>query len=132
MIAVTGLIVLMVVAVAFAALVLLSDRPRGHRFAPVGFGGRNSGDYVVPPPRGGPLTIPNEDEPSALDRLTRERVLVTLKSGVGFDGVLFSQDDRTWILRQVEAVGAGENGVNLPVDGELLVFVADIAYVQRP
>lgn len=62
----------------------------------------------------------------------RSRVLVTLKSGASFDGVLFSADRRVWVLRSAQALGAGDNGATVPVDGEVLLFVADIEYVQKP
>lgn len=61
----------------------------------------------------------------------RESVLVTCKSGEAFAGVLYSSDDRTLVLRSAEAIGAGENGVNLPLDGEVIVFVDNVAYIQR-
>lgn len=62
----------------------------------------------------------------------RSRVLVTLKSGATFDGVLFSADRRVWVLRSAQAIGAGDNGSTVPVDGEVLLFVTDIEYVQKP
>lgn len=62
----------------------------------------------------------------------RSRVLVTLKSGATFDGVLFSADRRVWVLRSAQALGAGDNGTTVPVDGEVLIFVADVEYVQKP
>lgn len=79
--------------------------------------------------RGGPAP---EAPPSTVDRLTRERFVVTLKSGASFSGVLVEDDGRVWLLRETQALGAGDNGTPLPVDGELLLFVADIAYAQRP
>jgi hypothetical protein len=69
---------------------------------------------------------------SSVNRLTREKLVVTLKSGAAFEGVLYEADERTWILRGVFALGAGDNGENVPVDGELLLFVVDIAYAQKP
>ncbi len=71
--------------------------------------------------------------PSKLLRArVRQRVLVTLKSGEVFTGVLFEADPHAWCLRGAAAVGAGENRTNLPVDGELIVLAADIAYCQLP
>lgn len=58
--------------------------------------------------------------------------MVTLKSGAAFSGVLYAQDARTLILRDVQALAAGENQTNVPVDGELVLFIADVAYLQRP
>lgn len=62
----------------------------------------------------------------------RERVLVTTKSGDTFDGVLYSVDNAALVLRQAEAVGAGENKTNLPLDGEIIVLLADVDFIQRP
>lgn len=70
------------------------------------------------------------------DRLVRERlcdkVVVTLKTGPSFSGVLFKVDDRTVILRDSQALGAGHNGDHLAVDGELVLARSDIDYLQRP
>lgn len=62
----------------------------------------------------------------------RERVLVTTKSGPTFDGVLYSCDDKAIVLRSSSAVGEGENRADLPLDGELIVLMADVAFIQRP
>lgn len=62
----------------------------------------------------------------------RETALVTLKDGTIFKGVLYSCDKIALVLRAAEAVGAGENRTNLPVDGEILVLMADVAYIQVP
>lgn len=69
---------------------------------------------------------------STLRRRGRARVLVTLKSGAAFDGVLYEQDRRVWVLRSAQAIGAGDRDTNVPVDGEVLIFTADIEYVQKP
>ena len=62
----------------------------------------------------------------------RERVLVTTKRGDTFDGVLYSLDRSALVLRQAVAVGAGENKTDLPLDGELIVLMADVDFIQRP
>lgn len=62
----------------------------------------------------------------------RERFLVTTKDGAAFAGVLYSHDDKALVLRDAEAVGAGENKTNLPLDGEIIVLLSDVAYLQRP
>lgn len=62
----------------------------------------------------------------------RERVVVTTKAGESFDGVLYSADNKALVLRQTAAVGAGENKTDLPLDGELIVLLADVAFIQRP
>lgn len=62
----------------------------------------------------------------------RERVAVTLKTGESFDGILYSCDRTALVLRQASAVGAGENKTDLPLDGELILLLADVAWLQRP
>lgn len=62
----------------------------------------------------------------------RERVLVTTKDGATFAGVLYSADHAALVLRQASAVGEGENKTDLPVDGELILLLADVAWLQRP
>lgn len=64
------------------------------------------------------------------DRIRREAV-VTLKGGAAFTGVLYEYDARVLILRNAESIGE-VNAANAPVDGELLVLWADVAYVQLP
>jgi len=70
------------------------------------------------------------------DRLLRERmcdkVVVTLKTGAAFGGVLFKADDRVLVLRDTQALGAGPSGDHVVVDGELLLSRADIDFMQRP
>lgn len=70
------------------------------------------------------------------DRLLRERlcdkVVVTLKSGSAFAGVLFKADDRVVILRDTQALGAAPSGDHVAVDGELILFRSDIDFMQRP
>jgi len=62
----------------------------------------------------------------------RERFLVTTKDGAAFSGVLYAFDDRALVLRGTEAIGAADDKSNLPLDGELLVLLSDVAYMQRP
>lgn len=62
----------------------------------------------------------------------RRRCIVTLKTGDSFAGVLFDADAEALILREAEALGAGERRTNLVVDGEVLILRADVAYVQFP
>lgn len=58
--------------------------------------------------------------------------MVTLKGGQSFDGLLIDCDPQAWVLRDTFAIGAGEKNTNLPVDGEVVLLSAEIAYVQRP
>lgn len=71
-----------------------------------------------------------------MKRLIRERlrrsVIVTMKDGQAFTGVLFAVDSESIILRNAEGVGMGERRTNLPVDGEVLILRGDIAYLQLP
>lgn len=62
----------------------------------------------------------------------RERVIVTTKTGDSFAGVLFSHDTKAIVLRETEALGAGERRTNVVLDGELIVLLPDVAYIQRP
>lgn len=57
--------------------------------------------------------------------------MVTTKDGAAFAGILFSIDTKALVLRDSEAVGAGENKTNLPLDGEIIVLLPDVAYIQR-
>ena len=70
------------------------------------------------------------------DRLLRERlcdkVVVTLKTGASFGGVLFKADDKALVLRDTQALGVGPVGDHLAVDGELILFRTDIDFLQRP
>lgn len=61
----------------------------------------------------------------------RESVIVTLKSGDAFRGVLFEHDDRALVLRNAVALSAATQTMQ-PVDGELVVLWVDVAYLQRP
>lgn len=62
----------------------------------------------------------------------RDRVVVTTKTGESFAGVLWSNDNKALVLRSAAALGAGENRTDLPLDGEVIVLLADVAYLQRP
>lgn len=61
----------------------------------------------------------------------RRSVLVTLKTGEGFQGVLFDADSEAFVLRNCGLVEAGgSDRVPVPVDGELLIQRRDVAYLQ--
>ena len=70
--------------------------------------------------------------PSVLGSALRERVIVTLKTGEGYDGLLFRVDGKTWELVQAAALGVGERGADVPVNGTLLIPADNVAYAQRP
>lgn len=61
-----------------------------------------------------------------------ERVVVTLRSGDSFEGVLWDADDKLWVLRNAQALGVGKDGAPLPLDGEVIVLSAEIVHAQRP
>lgn len=71
-------------------------------------------------------------KPRIIASRVRDRVVVTLKTGDSFAGVLFSHDSKALVLRETEALGAGERRTNLPIDGELVVLLPDVAYIQKP
>jgi small nuclear ribonucleoprotein (snRNP)-like protein len=71
-------------------------------------------------------------KPTTVDRLLRSKVVVTLKTGESFGGVLWEHDRTALVLRKTYGVGMAEKDTNLPVDGELLLYLVDIAYVQKP
>ena len=62
----------------------------------------------------------------------RRRVLVTLKTGEAFSGVLFAVDRDAIVLRDALAVAYGARSENVAVDGEALILRPDIAYLQLP
>jgi small nuclear ribonucleoprotein (snRNP)-like protein len=67
-----------------------------------------------------------------LRQVMRDRVVVTLKSGEAFDGVLMAADGRAWELVNAKALGVGERGADVPVDGSMILPADNIAYCQRP
>ena len=62
----------------------------------------------------------------------RRRVLVTLHTGEAFDGVLFGSDRQALVLRNASQVGVVNRGTPVPVDGEVVVLLEDVAYLQLP
>jgi small nuclear ribonucleoprotein (snRNP)-like protein len=62
----------------------------------------------------------------------RRQVLVTLKTGEAFSGVLFAVDREAIVLREAVAVAYGARSENIAVDGEALILRSDIAYLQLP
>lgn len=72
---------------------------------------------------------------TARDRLVKRRVrdvvVVTLKNGSAFRGVLHDADGRSFVLRDAEVVG-DSTGRPVPVDGELVVARDLVEYFQKP
>lgn len=62
-------------------------------------------------------------------RRVRKRLVVTLKTGETIGGVLVDGDRWSYVFRQAQMLG-GDSAV--PVDGELIVARADVAYIQKP
>lgn len=58
---------------------------------------------------------------------TVRAVIVTLKSGSSFKGVLWQHDAQAIALRNVQLLSPD---APTPVDGELVVFVADVDTMQ--
>ncbi len=58
-------------------------------------------------------------------------MIVTLKDGSAFGGVLFDFDSEAIVLRGVELLVSGAERPS-PVDGELVVLVADVSFIQIP
>lgn len=67
-----------------------------------------------------------------LRRRARQQVVVTLKSGLAFRGVLFDVDGRSFVLRNAVALEQGLNGSHVPVDGEVVMSRSDVEFWQRP
>lgn len=61
-----------------------------------------------------------------------QQVIVTLKSQAAFRGVLFEADDRVLVLRNAEVLHAGQQMAPTAVDGELVLLVAEVEFLQRP
>lgn len=67
-----------------------------------------------------------------LARSLRDRVIVTLRTGEAFDGVLLCADGKSYELVNAKALGVGERGADVPVDGALIVPASNVSYIQRP
>lgn len=60
----------------------------------------------------------------------RERYVLTLHSGETFDGLLVDVDERTVVMQDTSALG--KDGAAIPIDGQVILERATIAYLQRP
>lgn len=60
----------------------------------------------------------------------RRKVVVTLKAGSTFGGVLAEADRYAIVLQGAESLKP--DGSRISVDGELVVLREDVAYIQRP
>lgn len=69
---------------------------------------------------------------SVIRQRLRERVLVTTKDGASFAGILFQADKKALVLRETQALAAADDKSDVPVDGEVIVLLADVAFIQKP
>ncbi len=60
----------------------------------------------------------------------RSEVIVTLKTGETYKGVLYEADHHAIVLRSASVLKS--DGSRFSVDGEVLVLRGDVAYCQRP
>jgi small nuclear ribonucleoprotein (snRNP)-like protein len=65
-----------------------------------------------------------------LTERTHAKVIVTLKSGDAFRGVLREQDARALVLVNADGLSMGERGTDASVDGEIVILREDVAYLQ--
>ncbi len=67
-------------------------------------------------------------------RILRDRersvFIVTTKTGQAYRGILFDSDHHCLVLRNTEALDGTAGPI--PVDGELLLTWADVAFLNRP
>lgn len=61
----------------------------------------------------------------------RKQVIVTLKDGQSFAGILFDVDKELLVLRRAEMLGPGA-GERTQVDGEVLILREELAFLQVP
>lgn len=61
----------------------------------------------------------------------RSTVIVTLKTGTAFRGVLFDSDPASLVLRNAEILSQGVKAP-VPVDGEVLMQFNEVEFIQRP
>jgi small nuclear ribonucleoprotein (snRNP)-like protein len=73
---------------------------------------------------------PEVPEVSLLADRGRRQVLVTLKSGAAFRGVLYATDREALVLREAQALAYGAQKATVPVEGELVALRADVDYLQ--
>lgn len=62
-------------------------------------------------------------------QLLRDRLVLTMRGGETFEGVVLDADDKT--VKVADAYVLGENSRTV-VDGELYLPRAELAYMQRP
>lgn len=65
-----------------------------------------------------------------LKQRLRRNVLVTLKSGDAFRGVLFERDSEALVLRNAALADPRSDNQFITASGEILCLWADVAYMQ--
>lgn len=60
----------------------------------------------------------------------KRSVVVTLKTGEAFRGVLYASDRDCLVLREAEAIGYGPSAENVVVQGEAVLLRSNVAYLQ--
>lgn len=76
------------------------------------------------------LAVSNRRDQVVRSRV-RAEVIVTMKTGEAFRGVLMQLDGRSLVLRQAKAL-TDASARPVPVDGELILDRAQIDYMQKP
>lgn len=68
-----------------------------------------------------------------LKKCLRHRVIVTLKSGVTFGGVLYDADVDALVLKDASVLEAnGTDRHHTPADGAIVVLRTDVDFLQLP
>lgn len=80
----------------------------------------------------GPAAVLLDDRDQLMRERLRDEVIVTLKAGGVFRGVLFDADQRSVVLRNTVMLDEGNTASQMPVDGELVLARSDVHYLQRP
>lgn len=60
----------------------------------------------------------------------KKRVIIKTKSGDGFRGIWWERDNEAIVLRDAEHIQPATDKQFVPADGEIVVLVAEVAYIQ--
>jgi small nuclear ribonucleoprotein (snRNP)-like protein len=80
-------------------------------------------------PRPQPV-VEHRPVPSILDERLLTDVVVTLKSGSSFAGVLYAEDSGALVICKAQQLFA--DGSRVSADGEVVVLRGDVDFIQRP
>lgn len=68
-----------------------------------------------------------------LKKCVRHRVIVTLKTGEAFGGILFEADSECLVLKEAALLEAnGTDRIPTKADGSVVILRPDVAYLQFP